>query len=112
MKRMSFRVAALGVIGMGAMLSIMMTMPVISLYLDARAGFPPSTSEPSSASCRRPSSSPRSSRRRYLNRSAFGAIRGLLWPVVFAEVADSSPPGRRGYFDSYPRRHRSRPAWA
>ncbi|MDQ7851271.1 MAG: MFS transporter [Armatimonadota bacterium] len=32
----------------------------------------------------------------YLSRLLFGAFRGLLWPVLFAEVADSAPPGRHG----------------
>jgi len=31
----------------------------------------------------------------YLNRAVFGAVRGLLWPVMFAEVADAAPPERR-----------------
>jgi len=31
----------------------------------------------------------------YANRILFGAVRGLLWPVMFAEVADAAPPGRR-----------------
>lgn len=32
----------------------------------------------------------------YLSRILFGAFRGLLWPVLFAEVSDASPPGRAG----------------
>ncbi len=32
----------------------------------------------------------------YLSRLLFGAFRGLLWPVLFAEVADGAPPGRHG----------------
>lgn len=28
----------------------------------------------------------------YANRMAFGAVRGLLWPVLFSEVADAGPP--------------------
>ncbi len=32
----------------------------------------------------------------YLSRLLFGAFRGLLWPVLFAEVADATPPGRHG----------------
>src|SRR3972149_5419852 len=31
-----------------------------------------------------------------LFRLLFGAFRGLLWPVLFAEVADATPPGRHG----------------
>lgn len=31
----------------------------------------------------------------YINRAVFGAVRGLLWPVMFAEVADAAPPERR-----------------
>ncbi|MDR7451596.1 MAG: MFS transporter [Armatimonadota bacterium] len=31
----------------------------------------------------------------YLNRMLFGALRGMLWPVLFAEVADLGPPERR-----------------
>lgn len=31
----------------------------------------------------------------YLNRLTFGAVRGLLWPVLFAEVADAASPERR-----------------
>ncbi|MGH2627928.1 MAG: MFS transporter, partial [Anaerolineales bacterium] len=32
----------------------------------------------------------------YLSRALFGAFRGVLWPVLFAEVSDASPPGRAG----------------
>jgi len=32
----------------------------------------------------------------YLSRILFGAFRGLLWPILFAEVSDASPPGRAG----------------
>ncbi|HEV8339842.1 MAG TPA: MFS transporter [bacterium] len=32
----------------------------------------------------------------YLSRILFGAFRGVLWPVLFAEVSDASPPGRAG----------------
>lgn len=130
MKRMSFPVHALGLIGMGAMLSIMMVTPVISLYLAAR-GLPAShigavigitsaalvIAELIGATV----VSSRIGRRAtvavalagsagmlgwfpfigslaglYANRAALGAVRGLLWPVLFAEVADSSPPQRRG----------------
>lgn len=28
----------------------------------------------------------------YVNRIVFGAVRGLLWPVLFSEVADAGPP--------------------
>lgn len=31
----------------------------------------------------------------YLNRIVFGGVRGVLWPVMFSEVAESSPPERR-----------------
>lgn len=31
----------------------------------------------------------------YLNRVIFGAVRGLLWPVLFSEVADAGPPHGR-----------------
>lgn len=31
----------------------------------------------------------------YLNRAVFGGVRGLLWPVMFAEVADAAAPERR-----------------
>lgn len=31
----------------------------------------------------------------YVNRVIFGAVRGLLWPVLFAEVADAGPPEGR-----------------
>jgi MFS family permease len=31
----------------------------------------------------------------YLNRAAFGAVRGFLWPVMFAEVADAAPAPHR-----------------
>jgi len=31
----------------------------------------------------------------YLNRVIFGAVRGLLWPVLFSEVADAGPPRGR-----------------
>ncbi len=31
----------------------------------------------------------------YLTRLALGAVRGVLWPVLFAEVAESGPPDRR-----------------
>jgi len=31
----------------------------------------------------------------YANRMIFGALRGMLWPVLFAEVADLGPPQRR-----------------
>ena len=33
----------------------------------------------------------------YANRAVFGAVRGLLWPVMFAEVVDAAPPERRGH---------------
>jgi len=32
----------------------------------------------------------------YLSRLLFGAFRGLLWPLLFAEVADTAPAGRHG----------------
>ncbi len=32
----------------------------------------------------------------YLSRILFGAFRGLLWPVLFAEVSDASPAERAG----------------
>jgi len=32
----------------------------------------------------------------YLARLLFGAFRGLLWPLLFAEVADAAPAGRHG----------------
>lgn len=32
----------------------------------------------------------------YLSRILLGAFRGFLWPILFAEVSDASPPGRHG----------------
>ncbi|MBI3976331.1 MAG: MFS transporter [Armatimonadetes bacterium] len=32
----------------------------------------------------------------YLSRLLFGAFRGMLWPVLFAEVSDAAPEGRHG----------------
>jgi MFS family permease len=32
----------------------------------------------------------------YLSRLLFGAFRGVLWPILFAEVADATPEGRHG----------------
>ncbi|HLA25337.1 MAG TPA: MFS transporter [bacterium] len=32
----------------------------------------------------------------YASRLALGAVRGFLWPVLFAEVAEHGPPERRG----------------
>jgi MFS family permease len=130
MERMSFRIHALGLVGLGAMMSIMMTAPVISLYLHARGlsaahigaviGITSAALVVAEVILAVVVSS-RIGRRAtvaaalvgsagmlgwfpfigslaglYANRVAFGAIRGLLWPVVFAEVADSSSPDRRG----------------
>src|SRR3989304_954119 len=32
----------------------------------------------------------------YASRLILGAVRGFLWPVLFAEVAEHGPPERRG----------------
>ncbi|HEV8354322.1 MAG TPA: MFS transporter [bacterium] len=125
-----FRIHALGLIGGGAIMSIMMTTPVISLYLNGR-GLPAAqigaiigimSAALVLAEVTLAVVVPSRIGRRatigvalagsavmlgwfpfitslaglYLNRIGFGAIRGLLWPATFAEVADSSPPERRG----------------
>ncbi|HEY3247681.1 MAG TPA: MFS transporter [bacterium] len=121
---------ALGLIGMSAITSIMMTTPVISLYLNAR-GLPAahigavigimSLALVLSEVALAVTVASRIGRRSaialaltgsaatlggfpligsvagfYLNRITFGAIRGLLWPVLFAEVTDAAHPERRG----------------
>lgn len=129
MDRSPFRIHALGLIGMGAITSIMMTTPVIALYLSAR-GLPAahigavigimSLALVISEVLLAVTVSSRIGRRAtmavalagsaallggfpligsliglYLNRIAFGGIRGLLWPVLFAELADTAPAERR-----------------
>ncbi len=124
------RIHALGLIGMGAITSIMMTTPVIGLYLSS-LGLPAahigaiigtmSLALVGSEVALAVAASSRLGRRGsvavaitgsavmlgwfpltgsllglYLNRFAFGAVRGLLWPVLFAEVADAAHPQRQG----------------
>lgn len=125
----SRRLHALGLLGLGSIMAIMMTTPVLSLYLDRR-GLP--TSHIGAiigvmslalvvAELLALGVTTRVGRRRailialigsavmlagfprivslaglYLNRVVFGAVRGVLWPVMFAEVAEHGPPDRRG----------------
>lgn len=125
----SSRIHALGLMALGAIMSIMMTTPVLSLYLDRR-GLPTShvgavigvmSLALALAELLALGVTSRIGRRRtiivalagstvmlagfprvvslagfYLNRIAFGAVRGVLWPVMFAEVAELGPPQRRG----------------
>lgn len=123
-----WRVHALGLVAMGAILSFMVTSPVIPLYLDRR-GLPSFhiggvigamslaliVTEVLALSV-----SSYIGRRLavvvalagsavmfawfplvgsllglYLTRLGLGAVRGVLWPVAFAEVAEAGPPDRR-----------------
>lgn len=123
------RIHAISLIGLGAMMSIMMTTPVLPLYLAAR-GLPPAhvgavigvmSLALAVAEVMVLWVTARLGRRRtvltalgggavmlawfpfvgsllgfYVNRIANGAVRGLLWPVMFAEVAEQAPPQARG----------------
>lgn len=123
------RLHALGLIAMGTVMSIMVTSPVISLYLD-RLGLPPQhvgalvgatslaiivtellamgvsralgrrgtvvVSLVGAAAMFAAFPFARSLPGLYLMRLGLGAVRGPLWPVLFAEVAEYGPPERRG----------------
>ncbi|MDR7401357.1 MAG: MFS transporter [Armatimonadota bacterium] len=126
--RAGWRIHALGVIALGALMSITVTSPVIPLYLDHR-GLPAAhvggvigalsltliVTELMALAV-----SARIGRRAaavvglvgsavmfawfpltaslaglYLTRLLLGAVRGILWPVVWTEVAEAGPPERR-----------------
>ncbi len=123
------RLHALGMIGMGAIMSFMVTSPVISLYLSARS-LPPAhiggvigvmslalvvtellalgmshllgrrrtvmLALAGSAIFFASFPLVRSLAGLYLSRLLLGAVRGLLWPVLFAEVAEHGTVEARG----------------
>jgi DHA1 family tetracycline resistance protein-like MFS transporter len=123
------RIHALGLMAFGSITSIMMTIPVLSLYLSER-GLPPahvgavigamSLAIVFAEVLVAPAASSRLGRRAtvaialagsaimlavfpqvrslggfYLNRLIFGGLRGLLWPIMFAEVTEHASPERR-----------------
>jgi MFS family permease len=123
------RIHALGLIAMGSVMSITVTGPVISLYLDGLGlpsghvgGIIGATSLAIIVTeLLAMAMSHLLGRRRtvilallasavmfvtfplagtvaglYASRLILGAVRGFLWPVLFAEVAETGPPERRG----------------
>ncbi|HET6780844.1 MAG TPA: MFS transporter [bacterium] len=126
------RIHALGLMGFGAITSIMMTIPILSLYLNDRGLSPAhvgavigvmSLALVVTEVLAAPAASSRLGRRAtvaialagsavmltvfpqvrsltgfYLNRLIFGGLRGLLWPVMFAEVAEQAPARREASF--------------
>jgi MFS family permease len=123
------RIHALGVIAMGSVMSVTVTGPVISLYLDGRGLSPGHVGGIIGATSLAiiitellaMAMSHVLGRRRtvilallasavmfatfplagtvaglYASRLTLGAVRGFLWPVLFAEVAEAGPPERRG----------------
>jgi MFS family permease len=123
-----WRIHALGLGALGALMSITVTSPVISLYLDRR-GVPPVhvggiigalSLTLIATELLAMAVSARIGRRAaavvglvgsaamfawfplasglgelYLSRLLLGAVRGVLWPVVWTEVAEVGPPQRR-----------------
>jgi MFS family permease len=123
------RIHALGLIAMGSVMSVTVTGPVISLYLDGLGlptvhvgGIIGATSLAIIVTeLLAMAMSHLIGRRRtvilgllasavmfvtfplagtvaglYASRLTLGAVRGFLWPVLFAEVAETGPPERRG----------------
>lgn len=122
------RIHTLGLIAMGSVMSVTVTGPVISLYLDG-LGLPPAHVGGIIAATSLAiiitellamAMSHLLGRRRtvilallasavmfvtfplagtvaglYASRLILGAVRGFLWPVLFAEVAETGPPERR-----------------